>query len=246
MEEKTSFIDGSFVKEIAELTRKEKHLFEINGKQYTNDSLKRVFDDPRPSKLSVNTLTGITDYIKNNIDEVAPGECLILVDSPEKVLVYGPVQGEKNDRHIILEAVLDPQIKQFSFNKWLEQEEFIISVLALFKETADREKIVDATSNMTAALTVAGEDDGSTMERKANSGVIVGGEKPPKVVNLKPYRTFPQVEQPESSFLFRYKKVDTAVAVALYEADGGAWRTDAIMNIKKFIEEQLPGCFIIS
>ena len=57
-------------------------------------------------------------------------------------------------------------------------------------------------------------------------------------MKLKPYRTFTEVEQPESDFIFRMKDMGS-VCCALFEADGGAWRNVAMHNIKAYLQEQL-------
>jgi hypothetical protein len=58
----------------------------------------------------------------------------------------------------------------------------------------------------------------------------------PNPVVLAPYRTFPEIAQPESKFIFRMQTGPTA---ALFEADGGAWRNEAMGRIKAWLEEQL-------
>ena len=58
----------------------------------------------------------------------------------------------------------------------------------------------------------------------------------PNPVELAPYRTFPEVEQPISKFIFRMQEGPRA---ALYEADGGAWRNKAILSIKEYLQEEL-------
>lgn len=64
----------------------------------------------------------------------------------------------------------------------------------------------------------------------------------PSPVRLKPYRTFTEVDQPESDFVFRMKedKYD-GVQCALFEADGGAWKLHAMESIQEYLEEQLKG-----
>jgi hypothetical protein len=74
------------------------------------------------------------------------------------------------------------------------------------------------------------------------SGALTSKETAPKIVNLKPYRTFRDVEQPVSSFLFRMKLVDEErkiVGCCLYEADGGRWRNTAVKTIQEFLVENL-------
>lgn len=53
------------------------------------------------------------------------------------------------------------------------------------------------------------------------------------------YRTFMEIEQPESEFVFRARKADSLPHFALFEADGGAWRIEAMKRIKAYLEENL-------
>ncbi len=58
----------------------------------------------------------------------------------------------------------------------------------------------------------------------------------PNPVILAPYRTFPEIEQVESKFIFRMQEGPNA---ALYEADGGAWKNEAMRRIKEYLVENL-------
>lgn len=55
------------------------------------------------------------------------------------------------------------------------------------------------------------------------------------LVTLKPYRTFQEVEQPESIFLIRINDR----GISFTEADGGMWRLAARKTIKEYIEQRL-------
>jgi hypothetical protein len=61
----------------------------------------------------------------------------------------------------------------------------------------------------------------------------------PNPVMLCPFRTFAEVEQPESEFVFR---MQTGFKAALFEADGGKWKLYAMQNVKAYLEEKLAGC----
>lgn len=61
---------------------------------------------------------------------------------------------------------------------------------------------------------------------------------PPRV-KLAPYRTFIEIEQPESEFVFRARKADDLPHFALFEADGGAWRIESMKRIKAYLENKL-------
>ena len=56
------------------------------------------------------------------------------------------------------------------------------------------------------------------------------------IVKLKPYRTFSEVDQPESEFLLRLSE---GARVALYEADGGAWTLQARRNVADYLRTAL-------
>ena len=55
-------------------------------------------------------------------------------------------------------------------------------------------------------------------------------------VALRPFRTFLEVEQPESEFLLR---LDDNGNVGLFEADGGMWAQAAKANILAYFEDKL-------
>ena len=55
-------------------------------------------------------------------------------------------------------------------------------------------------------------------------------------VSLAPFRTFLEVEQPESEFLLR---VSEDGKIGLFEADGGVWKLEAKQNICQYFDERL-------
>ena len=60
------------------------------------------------------------------------------------------------------------------------------------------------------------------------------------IVRLSPYRTFREIEQPESQFLLRIRTDDRGNAeVALFEADGGVWRNEARLRIAEYLKEHI-------
>ena len=61
----------------------------------------------------------------------------------------------------------------------------------------------------------------------------------PNPVVLKPFRTFSEADQPESKFVFRLHKDDDGVTAALIEADGGAWKVQAMQNIAAYLHSGL-------
>ena len=61
----------------------------------------------------------------------------------------------------------------------------------------------------------------------------------PNPVKLRPYRTFAEIEQPESSYVFRIMDTDRGPAFKLVEADGGLWKNGTMQKIKEYLEYEL-------
>lgn len=73
---------------------------------------------------------------------------------------------------------------------------------------------------------------GVTQTVEARQGVALNAvvEIKPRVM-LRPFRTFLEVEQPESEFLLR---VDPDEGIGFFEADGGIWKLEAKKNIADY------------
>lgn len=61
----------------------------------------------------------------------------------------------------------------------------------------------------------------------------------PNPVTLVPYRTFQEVEQPTSTFVFRISEQGGTPVFKLIEAEGGLWEWTAINNLKEYINDVL-------
>jgi len=85
-------------------------------------------------------------------------------------------------------------------------------------------------------------DDG--MSQKATISKGIAGKTDvivPNPVTLKPYRTFLEVDQPESQFVFRIgESGNSEPTFKLVEADGGMWRYDAVLNICLYLKKRIP------
>ena len=60
-------------------------------------------------------------------------------------------------------------------------------------------------------------------------------------VYLRPFRTFCEIDQPESPFILRIRNSDGkgVPEIALYEADGGLWKHRAIQGIHAYLDKAL-------
>ena len=224
---------------------------ELNGRTYATIDTKPVLD-PTPSCLEVRTLTGLVDFLKTNVDKLPVETLLCHVENPRQVTVRSAVHGAFAQRstHICAKMKMDP----FPFEEFLNAERFNIKLQACFADTpvtvdgelkaTDRALMLRYIGNMRESVVKATGDDGTTQEVTVKVGIAtVADVALPNPVILRPYRTFNEVEQPASAFVFRAQE---GPRFALFEADNGAWESEAMKSIKAFLEFEVPGLHVIA
>ena len=204
---------------------------------YSDKPLNRL-ETPMPlaSELTFHTLTGLVDYIKSGTDAMLP-KMLLEVQSPTKVKLYSQLN-DKRKREYLVEACA--MIPSFRFDEFREHEAFCIGVQSKFINTGDREVVLQFAGTVENGTVAQYSDDGVTQKATIKTGIASKASAiVPNPVVLKPYRTFLEVEQPESSFIFRMKESNSEITCALFEADGGAWQMEAMQNIKEYLQNEL-------
>ncbi len=66
-------------------------------------------------------------------------------------------------------------------------------------------------------------------------------------IKLQPYRTFPEIAQPESEFIIRFKNSDgQRPSIAIFETTSGQWQARALNSIKNWLEREVPEVLVIA
>lgn len=200
---------------------------------FTKASLSRV-KEAKASVLTVSTLTGLVDYIKSDLDKL-PEKLLIQVISPREVALYSPLNADRErEQYISAEAILPDNVV---YDRFIGTEQFNIMLQSAFVDVGTKSALLKYTGLIQDEAVKTTGDDGVSQQVTVKTGVAsVGQAIVPNPVELAPYRTFSEVEQPISKFIFRMQEGPRA---ALYEADGGAWRNKAILSIKEYLQEEL-------
>lgn len=212
----------------------ERNTFEIQGETFADGELYRV-EESNAETLTVNTLSGMVDYIKSNFDDKQDYEQLLIqVLSPTRVRLYSKLNNNKN-RDLLIEA--NARIPEFEFGRYYDTESFNVKIQSCFLEDEFKEIVLKVVGNIREDNVKNYGDDGIAQTVTAKVGVAsVDNVVVPSPITLRPYRTFQQVEQPASNFIFRMKDGPSA---ALHEADGGAWEVEAIENIAEYFIKEL-------
>lgn len=223
---------------IVELGEANEH--RINGDTYSDKPLHRIDPYyPKAVAVEMHTLTSLVDYIKAKIDSM-PEKMIIDVRSPEKVVLYSQLD-DNRDRETLV--VVEARIPSFPFDSFMDQERFTINLQSKFIDdpATDRALILKFAGTVEAGTVAEYGDDGVTQKATVKTGIVSKGDAiVPNPVKLRPYRTFLEVEQPASEFIFRMKqdKYD-GINCAIFEADGGAWQMAATKAIKEYLQFEL-------
>ena len=227
----------------------EQDMLDIDGRTYywnrnTNrwEELKVSLpdDEPVPGTIKFFTLDGVIDYIRENVEGLIPdhdsGERLILqvVDETTVALMSKPSTHHK-ERHAIIKC--EAHVPRICFGSYISTDDFNTMLLSNFICTPAREELFKVVKSLTNEQSMNTADDGVSQVVTVKQGVSLASNcqfKNP--VPLAPMRTFTEIEQPESNFTLR---VNEKANVALFEADGGAWKNEAVARVKEYLKKNL-------
>lgn len=191
-----------------------------------------------PGTVKVSTLLGFADLINASLEcKSFANEFVIHVENEGLVSLKGKKSDEYGRRLVLIEAK-PVSFRQFAFGQWMGQEEFAIAVASLFAETPDKDYVMKMASTLTKDAVMTSEDDGFSQRVTAKAGLRMKESTTLKPrVDLAPYRTFPELDQPVSPFVLRAKcDGESNPMLMLVEADGGRWKIDAIAKLRKAME----------
>ncbi len=233
-------VSRDFVEKIEEMAKCE--TLEFAGVKHTTKKTYAVMP-PIPDSIKGHTLKAIKTYCDSLGGEAK--SLFIHIFAPGKIIVASKLAEATRAREFYLNIELINDC--FAFDRFMDVEQFIISLQSQFVQDDNTAKILAVVGNITENGERRTMDDGTSQSVTTRQGLArVGETMVPNPVTLRPYRTFAEIEQPESRFVLRLKggKEGKMPAVALFEADGGAWKLEAIANIEKWlagnINESIP------
>lgn len=233
-------------------TQAKNNIVDIDGTKYYWDESRGVYreikasvpdDEPMADPLLIFTLDGLIEYVKENVEGLIPprkdgGERLILhVRNERTVVLLGKPSKHHKKRPDI--AGCKANVPEITFGRYMDTETFNTMLLSMFIETQARADLFKVIKSMTKEQNLNTTDDGVSQVITVKQGVsLASNVQFQNPVPLKPMRTFTEIEQPESNFTLR---VNEDAQAALFEADGGAWKNEAVKKIKDYLNRNLYG-----
>lgn len=226
----------SYAVELAD--RENKIIKSETGREYY-DSNRHSLRELQPRRyapvLNLRTLRSLVDYLKSDNDLINQKRVVVVVESSQKVSVYDQVDFEYGQRDQLVSV--QAAVPRIPFDNWHDQEEFNIMLQSMFIDDTDRSIVLDFASHLKIEKGAEVQDNGVSQIATVRDGVAsLAQAKTPNPVTLRPYRTFNEVEQPASQFVFRINKLAN---LALFEADGGKWKLEAVESIANYLKNEL-------
>jgi hypothetical protein len=223
-------------------------IYPVGDKTFASNKLIEVKPDPKklPTQVNVSTLRGLVDLIEAQLepDWIKDGTVYIHINDHTRVTLNQKASDEEGRAHTFVIATL-PKVDGFKFATFLDHESFIIGLQANFAPTDDRDYLLKIASSLTAETVATSDDDGISQRVGLRSGAVLKtSEVLRSRVTLAPFRTFREVEQPASEFVFRVRQQGDALA--LYEADGGKWKLDATETIARYFRTAVKDIPIVA
>ncbi len=221
------------------LKLKRPETIQVGDKNYSTIEITPI-KEAESMPIKVYSLRSLVEYLKKDPDSYEKETKIINIVGPTKVIVQSSIFGAFKQRENFIVADYSELIPNFLLSQYLSIEEFIIMLKTRFIMTEDLEKIIKLVGNIQDENITNYNDDGITQKVITKTGIARVEETalPPKV-KLRPFRSFPEIEQPESEFLLRGKKSCDEIKFALFEADGGFWKQEAIINIAEYLKDEL-------
>lgn len=221
-----------FVNRIAEMAAPT--IRDIDGSVYSTKEMVLVADKkPMPSCIDLTGLDSVCKMVRNEADHVGL-QIFIQVKDYRSVAVFTALDSDE-DRLYLYKCQADtPSV---TIDRFIPYEKAVIELRSLYIPNDDTAYLLELLSSISSESRVTSTDNGVTQKVEAKSGIALSSMVTVKPrVALCPFRTFIEVDQPESDFLMR---ISDKGEVGLYQADGGVWKLEATRNVAAYFEKEL-------
>lgn len=222
-----------------------------HGKSYTATTLAKLpSPEPAVNPLVLHSLDGLIAYVKgfDNHEGERAAPDIVQISGPREVSLMGSLYGEWEQRNTFVSAA--PFIgRDFAFGRYMSVESFVVELQTHFVQNKHIADILRLVGNLQSGTVKTLVDDGVSQEVTVRKGITkVTNEVVDSPVELQPFRTFQEVEQPSSQYVLRMNRNDEEELpeVALFEVDNKLWELEAVRNIKKYLDKNLKDVLVLA
>lgn len=208
----------------------------VGNRIYKREGLTLMTEPVLDEPIKVSTLEAIVTFLADDTDEILSEDGIIIhVKDYDQVDVFGEANYDKQrNLYLHAEAICPTPIR---YGNYYDTEDFNVLLQSRFEDNPHKALLLQLTGNVKDEAVKQIGDDGVKQSVTVKTGVTtVSDVIVPNPVVLLPRRTFFEIAQPESPFIFRMANGPTC---ALFESDGGAWRQEAMCAIAAYLSDQL-------
>lgn len=207
---------------------------------------REVHNPPRP-ELSIpetrvlSTLQGLSDYVNKNPERHDWTDGFWIHVALPHIVSLCREPNENGVRQFHVNACCETQASADWLNRWISQEDMLISLLGV-ADGGDKDELVKAVQSITRKSNEVHELVEGGQKLKVDAGIgLTNWTKPDKVVELAPYRTFSEIQQPLGTFVFRVTGGENSdTRVKLVPTPDATWAVEAVKAVAKKLEELIP------
>lgn len=216
--------------------------FTADGHTYIADDdvvfMEVLPDFHAPETIALRSLDAVVKMVKTEaLRQEGEDPVYITVPTHLKVEVFRRPLGE-DERYFrpVLYQAEAADVPGWEQSVKLPFDQAAVALQTRFQEGGDREYTIDLLSMISTGAKVTYNDTGVATNVVVSKGVVLQENTQIRpVVELRPYRTFQEVEQPLGRFLIR---IDER-GITFTEADGGMWKLTARQTVAAWLTEQL-------
>lgn len=192
-----------------------------------------------PVTLELHSLDALVKLIKeeySDYDEIPGLPLYVTIPSPTSVRAFTKVEWTHRCVRTYPFQAVATDVPGWNESVQMGFEEAMIALRTRFQPSSDSEYALKLLSDITTGSKVTFNDNGIATSIVTQSGIALQQNTNIRpIICLRPYRTFQEVEQPESQFLIRVSER----GIKFVEADGGMWKLTARQTVKAYLEEKL-------
>ena len=215
----------------------------IDGVSYLIDksgtNYKQVRPDiDLPDTLTVSSLSAFIALMKSESGGMTQtnGVTYVFANKYDTVECYTMPLVENREERLKLFVAHATDIPGWEHKEPLPFESAMIAMRTRFEHTQDVDYLLMLLSNITNGAKVTYTDNGIATSVVTQKGPALQSNQEIKpIVDLKPYRTFQEIEQPTGKFHIRVMEK----GIAFIEADGGMWKLKARQTIRDYLIAEL-------
>lgn len=204
----------------------------------TADGSKKIADLPcYPDTVTLTSLDALVKLVQAEVVIAEPNQPLfITIPDHLTVQCFSRFDVENHNHRQTYYIAKATDVPGWKSKVQLPFEEAQIALRTYFQDTPDTQYAMRLLTEISTGARITFNDNGVATTAVTKKGIdLQANEAIRPIITLKPYRTFQEVEQPDSMFLIRISER----GISFIEADGGMWKLRAREIVKGYLEERL-------